>query len=108
MHIAGASRGWRRREHYQGGIGRRPLSRPSSAFVLLGRPTPGLGRVRGAREVDVFSVALFSRPRGMDRPASELRPQFQSGRVVGEGLGPGVPEKREIVDSVVDARGHIW
>ena len=23
-------------------------------------------------------------------------------------LGPGVPEKREIVDSVVEARGHIW
>ena len=65
MRIAGASRGWRRREHYQGGIGRRPLSRPSSAFVLLGRPTPGLVRVRGAREVDAFSVALFSRPRGM-------------------------------------------
>ena len=47
-------------------------------------------------------------PGGWDRPASELRPQFQSGRVVGEGLGPGVPEKREIVDSVVEARGHIW
>ena len=23
-------------------------------------------------------------------------------------LGPGVPEKREIVDSVVEARGHMW
>ena len=46
MRIAGAARGWLRREQYQGGIGRRPLSRPSS--------------VRGARKVDAFSVALFS------------------------------------------------
>ena len=65
MRIAGASRGRLRREQYQGGIGRRPLSRPSSSFVLLGRPTPGFGRVRGARKVDAFSVALFSRPLGM-------------------------------------------
>ena len=68
------------------------------------------GRVRGARKVDVFSVAFFSRPLGMGqaglraatpvpvRPgrrrgsvrieehlASELRLRFQSGRVLGEG-----------------------
>ena len=65
MRMAGASRGWLRREQYQGGIGRRPLRRPSSSFVLLGRPIPGFGRVRGARKVDAFSVALFSLPRGM-------------------------------------------
>ena len=65
MRIHGASKGLRRREQYQGGVGRRPLSRPSSAFVLLGRPTPGLGRVRGAQEVDAFLVALFSLPQGM-------------------------------------------
>ena len=42
-----------------------PPNIESSAFVLLGRPTPGFGRVRGARKVDAFSVALCSRPRGM-------------------------------------------
>ena len=67
MRIAGASRGWLRREQYQGGIGRRPLSRPSSSFVLLGRLIPGFARVRGARKVDAFSVALFSLPRGMEQ-----------------------------------------
>ena len=66
MLIAGASTGWLRREQHQGSIGRRPSSRPSSAFVLLGRPTPGLGRVRGARKIDAFSVVFFcSLPRGM-------------------------------------------
>ena len=50
------------KEQYQGGIGRRPLSRPSSSFLLLGRPTPGRGRVRSAQKVDGFSDA---RPRGM-------------------------------------------
>ena len=64
MRIAGASRGWLRREQDHGGIGRRPLSRLSSSFLLPGRPTPGLGRVRGAQEVDAFSVAFFSLPRG--------------------------------------------
>ena len=52
------------------GIGRRPLRRPSSSFVLLGRPTLGFGRVRGARKVDAFSDALFSRPLGMGQAGS--------------------------------------
>ena len=65
MRIAGTARGWLQREQYHGGIGRQPLGRPSSSFVLLGRPTLGFGRVRGARKVDAFSVALFSLPRGM-------------------------------------------
>ena len=97
-----------RREEYQGGIGRRPFCRPSSSFLLPGRPTPGRGRVRGVRAVAAFSVTPSLGPGGWKRPASELRLRAQAGRGVGEGRAgsrrmwpPGRPSVRHTETSPV-------
>ena len=106
MRIAGASKGVGalRREEYQGGIGRRPVCRPSSSFLLPGQAIPGRGRVRGARAVAAFSMTPSLGPGGWKRPGSELRLRAQAGRGVGEGRAgsrriwaPGRPSVRHTV-----------
>ena len=75
--LEGAIPSWYRPPTFESSFPFLPVARPTDSRLLT-RPRRSEGR-------RILGCLLFSAPGGWDKPASELRLRFQSGRVAGEG-----------------------